>query len=126
MGWITDGLDQADYDRNYSDWVLFKRIIHYFSSYKLLIIILSLAITADAFINAFIPVLLSELIAILTDNQLTPEIQELMQIIGAFFVLSFVMIAIREIFTAKAVQGAIRDLRRDTFKSLIRRDFQFL
>ena len=34
MGFILDGLDTEDYDRNYSDRELLRRIINYFWPYR--------------------------------------------------------------------------------------------
>jgi ATP-binding cassette, subfamily B, bacterial len=125
MGWITEGLDKDDYDRNYSDRELFRRIIKYFSPYKLPMSFLSLAILFEAFANAFILVLIALLIARIEENPSIDAIRDLIFLIGSFNILVFLMIATREVATAKSVQGAIRDLRRDTFKVLIRRDFSF-
>ncbi|OLS19841.1 MAG: putative ABC transporter ATP-binding protein [Candidatus Heimdallarchaeota archaeon LC_2] len=124
MGWVTEGLDRADYDRTYSDKDLLKRIIGYFKSYKIFMTLITISVIGVAFINAFLPVVIAGMIDDLDVNK-NSNIQGFIYLLGALYVSSFVSFAIMEIFSAKAVQGAVRDLRRDTFNALLVRDMSF-
>lgn len=124
MGWVTEGLDKADYDRTYTDKDLLKRIIRYFKSYRFFMTLITISVVSVAFINAFLPVVIAGMIDNLQVDQ-NSDFQEFIFIIGGLYVFSFASFAIMEIFSAKAVQGAVRDLRQDTFDALLDRDMTF-
>jgi len=48
MGFIIDGLDTEDYDRQYSDRELLNRIVGYFQPYRRKMILVAVMITLNS------------------------------------------------------------------------------
>ncbi|MDH5402887.1 MAG: ABC transporter ATP-binding protein/permease [Candidatus Heimdallarchaeota archaeon] len=124
MGWITEGLDKASYDRSYKDKDLFKRIIRYFKPYRGSMLMVSLAVIITAVINASLPYLVAEMVDSIEFNT-NNDVTLFVGIIGGMYMFIFIANALLEIFTARAIQGSVRDLRRDTFSALLQRDMSF-
>jgi ABC-type multidrug transport system fused ATPase/permease subunit len=116
-----NGLDKDDFDRQYGDSVLLKRITSYFSPYKLLIIILSICLFLSSLASTIVPVLISETL----DNYSTSNLQDLILLLLGFSVFSFVMNLLQQEFTYRATSSAVYDLRSDAFDSLLAKDMAF-
>ena len=121
MGFVMHGLDKADFDRQYSDAVLFRRIMGYFKPYRKMILILSLTLTLSSFSSTLIPVLISNTL----DNFNSKTINTLIILLLTFAILSFVFNMIQQEFTYRATSSAVYDLRSDAFNSLIEKDMSF-
>ena len=72
-----DGLDKSDYDREYSDSELIRRIIGYFKPYRLHMLSAITIISLGAFAAALIPVYTSDVLNGLDEDFPTKEIQTL-------------------------------------------------
>ena len=125
MGWITDGLEADEYDREYSDLRLLKRILHYFSPHKKLLLVLILVVIVDSMAVALIPVALASLIDRFSENQDRVQLLTFIGLIGVLYVISFLGFSNREYLTAKAVHSAVKDLRKDAFNNVVRLDLSF-
>ncbi len=115
------GLDKADFDRQYSDITLFKRIMGYFKPYRKMILLLSLTLALASFSNTLIPVLISNTL----DNFKPSSTNRLIIFLLIFAILSFVFNMIQQEFTYRATSSAVYDLRSDAFNALIKKDMSF-
>lgn len=126
MGWMFAGLDKSDFDRQYSDSTLLKRIIFYFKPYKYILLILSLTLMLASLSTTLVPVLISRAFETLDQNNLfSTSIVYLVLLILLFSIFSFLFNLIQQEFTFRATAGAVYDLRNDVFNSLIKKDMEF-
>ncbi|MHA2101090.1 MAG: ABC transporter ATP-binding protein [Candidatus Kariarchaeaceae archaeon] len=125
MAFVMAGLDKSDYDREYSDKELIKRIIGYFRPYKFHMLIAVIVISLGAFAAALIPVYISDVLNGLDEEIPSSEIQYLVILVLGMAILNFTFNAISQEITARAVQGTIVNLRRDAFDALLERDMAF-
>ncbi len=126
MGWMFSGLDRDDFDKQYSDSALFKRIIKYFKPYKFLLLILSLTLMLASLSTTLVPVLISEALGTLDRNNLfSTSIIWLIVLLLIFSIFSFIFNLIQQEFTFRATAGAVYDLRVDVFNALIKKDMEF-
>ena len=121
MGFVMHGLDKDDFDRQYSDRVLFRRIIGYFKPYKYMILLLSLTLTIASFSSTLIPVLIANTL----DNLTSGGVTTLIVLLLTFAILSFLFNMIQQEFTYRATSSAVYDLRSDAFNALIEKDMSF-
>lgn len=125
MGFVMAGLGQSDYDRQYSDITLLRRIFRYFTPYKLSILIIGSAIGLSSIAGALVPLFISNTLDTLNNGINFSTINFLLLIILVFTILNFTMNAITQILTARTVQNAVVDLRNTAFNSLLDRDMSF-
>jgi ABC-type multidrug transport system fused ATPase/permease subunit len=119
------GLDKDDYDREYGDWILLKRILSYFKPYRKHLGIISLTISATAIAATLVPLFLAEALDGLKEGIDYSEVRNLILLVLTFSAVNFGFNALSQEITARAVQGAVYDLREDAFDSLLRRDMSF-
>ncbi len=125
MGFVMHGLDKSDYDREYGDKILLKRIISYFKPYRRNIMGMSLGISTAAIFATLVPLILSNALDAIVDGVEQSVITNLILIVLAFGVFQFAINAYQQILTARTVQRAVYDLRVEAFDSLLRRDMSF-
>ena len=126
MGWMFGGLDKDDFDRQYSDSALLMRIIGYFKPYKYLLLILSLTLMLTSLSTTLVPVLISNALGTLDQNNLfSNAIVWLIILILIFSLSSFIFNLIQQEFTFRATAGAVYDLRKDVFNAMIKKDMEF-
>lgn len=125
MGFVMHGLERSDYDRQYGDKVLLRRIVSYFSPYKKSMGIIGIVITLSSIAGVLVPVLISNIL----DESLNKISQNalflLIGLVMGFGIINFIFNAIQQIMSARMVQSAVVDLREETFKSLLNRDMAF-
>lgn len=128
MGFILQGLDKEDYDRNYSDKELFLRIVSYFKPYKKEMFLVSLAVFLSAIANTVVPIFIAESLDVVAENPAPFSFEVISLVAATLFsaAFAFLMNLINQDKTAVAVQSAIRDLRQDAFDEVIDRDLSFL
>ena len=100
MGFVMAGLGQSDYDRQYSDITLLRRIFRYFTPYKLSILIIGSAIGLSSIAGALVPLFISNTLDTLNNGINFSTINFLLLIILVFTILNFTMNAITQILTA--------------------------
>ena len=125
MGFVMQGLDKSDYDREYGDWTLLRRIMGYFKPYTFSMLIIAITISAASIAAALVPVYISQTLDSLRDGVDFDEVYLLLAIIAAFTLLNFIINAVRQILTARTVQSAVVDLREEAFDALLDRDMAF-
>ncbi|MFZ4814618.1 MAG: ABC transporter ATP-binding protein [Phototrophicaceae bacterium] len=125
MGFIMDGLDAESYDRQYPDQVLIRRIWGYFRPQGQRMLTVAFAITLQAGLETFIRVFIS---GSLDRLQATPEAFSITRVIITLIALecvSWVITAIRQWFSSRAVGEVVLKLREDAFDAVLRRDLAF-
>ena len=125
MGFIMNGLEAEDYDRQYSDWELVKRIIGYFKPHLWKMIAVGLVVFFSSLMELSLPIVVS---MALDQLQFTPETFDpigvtLLLTIAAS--MSWVANMIRQWLSAEAVGDVTLDLREDAFNAVTERDMSF-
>lgn len=125
MGFIMDGLDAEEYDRKYSDWVLVRRIVRYFSNEWRRISIVAAAIVLSSLLNTALPIVIS---ASLDEIQIDPAVSTIIRftlIITVLGVLSWAFGATRQWVSAASIGNIVLKLRQDAFDAVLKRDLSF-
>jgi ABC-type multidrug transport system fused ATPase/permease subunit len=125
MGFILDGLDADDYDRNYGDATLIRRIAGYFNPHARKMVTVALMVAAASLVETLIPIAVSRGIDALAGN---PGAQLLLAITGGITVLgslSWFFNFIRQKLAAEAVGDVVLKLREDAFDAVMQRDLSF-
>ena len=125
MGFIMEGLDAEDYDRQYTDWQLVKRILGYFKPHLWKMLVVGAVVFLSSLMDLILPVVISQA---LDQLQFTPETFDP---IGASIILGLAASAgwvanmIRQWLSAEAVGDVTLDLREDAFNAVTERDMSF-
>src|SRR5690606_37782252 len=130
MGFILGGLTGEEYDRNYSDAQLLRRIVGYFRSHlgKMLFVALLIALNAAAL--ALLPVLTSRGIdgavargaqGVEVFNANLPVLLLMVAAAGLAWTFNF----LRQAITARVVGDVVLTLREDVFDAAVERDMAF-
>ena len=119
------GLDAEEYDRNYKDRTLIRRIFAYFAPYRRYMLIVVIFLTLSSLITSFVPLLTSIAINNITESAGIAYIIFLIALIFSFNILSFVFNYYRQINGAKAIANVVLDLRGDATKSILDHDLSF-
>jgi ATP-binding cassette subfamily B protein len=125
MGFVLDGLDTEDYDRNYSDWELVGRIIGYFRPYTRPMILVAWLIMLNSVAGTGGPVLISRAIDAVAAN---PSVELMVAMAGGVLLLgtvSWVFNYIHRLFSARVVGDVVLKLREDVFDATVGHDLSF-
>ncbi|MFQ5399482.1 MAG: ABC transporter ATP-binding protein [Anaerolineae bacterium] len=125
MGFILDGLDSEDYDRQYSDRMLLSRIIDYFRPYSRQMFLVAVTITLNSIAATGGPILIAKAIDVIAA---TPTIEMMLLLTGGVLLLgaaAWVFNFIRQYFSARVVGNVVLQLREDVFATTIRHDMSF-
>jgi ABC-type multidrug transport system fused ATPase/permease subunit len=125
MGFVLDGLEAEDYDRNYDDRVLVRRILRYFQPHTRTMITVAGMVALASLVEAVIPVAVSRGIDLLTGQ---PALQLLLGLAGLVTVLGslgWFFNFIRQTLAARAVGDVVLKLREDAFAAVMNRDLSF-
>ncbi|MBZ0303658.1 MAG: ABC transporter ATP-binding protein/permease [Anaerolineae bacterium] len=125
MGFIMDGLDAEEYDRQYNDRDLVKRIMAYFRPEAPRMLAVSVAIFLTSLVNTGLPIFISDIIDRIAAN---PTAQLLvLALVGVIVIstLGWVFNAIRQWQSAAAVGNVTLRMRQDATDAVLRRDLSF-
>ncbi len=125
MGFVLDGLDTEDYDRNYSDRELLRRIIDYFWPFRRQMILVAIAITLNSAAGSAGPILVSKAIDLVTLN---PSLQVILFMTAGVLLLgvtAWTFNYIHQLFAARIVGNVVLRLREDVFEATIGHDLSF-
>ncbi|MYE26522.1 MAG: ABC transporter ATP-binding protein [Chloroflexi bacterium] len=125
MGFIMDGLDAEDYDRQYSDWQLVRRILGYFKPHFWKMLVVGAVVFLSSLMDLILPVVVSQA---LDQLQFTPETFDPLGasiILGLAASAGWVANMIRQWLSAEAVGDVTFDLREDAFNAVTERDMSF-
>ena len=121
--WV--GLEAEEYDREFRDRALLKRIFKYFSPYKKFMFIVIILLILSSLSNSFVPLITSIAINNLAVN---PSLISFIILIGLIFtlnILTYVFNYFRYIYAAKAIGNVELDLRESATKSVLEHDLSF-
>jgi ATP-binding cassette subfamily B protein len=125
MGFILDGLDTEDYDRQYGDRELLGRIIDYFWPYRRRMIMVALTIAVNSAAGTGGPILISKAIDLVAQ---APSLQAMLLLSAGVLLLgvtAWVFNYIRQLFSAQVVGDVVLQLREDVFDATIQHDLSF-
>jgi ATP-binding cassette, subfamily B, bacterial len=125
MAAVFGGLESDNYDRQYSDGYLLKRLASYFAQYKRQLIVIAFAFVGVSLFNALPPVL----IAIGVDVITTPDSESVLVVLfGALILAAFVQYFsnwIRRYLMSIVIGRVVAQLRKDAFAAAVERDLAF-
>jgi len=125
MGFILDGLDTEDYDRQYSDRELLNRIISYFQPYKRQMILVAVMLTLNSAATIAGPILIAKAIDLLSVETSTTAILLMTLGIGILGVSAWVFNFIRQWYSARVTGNVVLQLRKDVFRATVSHDLSF-
>ncbi|MCY3574618.1 MAG: ABC transporter ATP-binding protein [Chloroflexi bacterium] len=125
MGFIMDGLDAEDYDRQYTDWALVKRILGYFRPQAGKMLVVAAVVFFSSVMDLILPVVVSQA---LDQLQFRPEAFDPVGtavILGLAASAGWVANMVRQWLSAEAVGDVTFDMREDAFNAVTERDMSF-
>jgi ATP-binding cassette subfamily B protein len=125
MGFILDGLESEDYDRQYGDRELLNRIISYFRPYTRQMLLVAVMITLSSLAGTGGPILISRALDIVSDNSSTQVIILLTAGVLILGASAWLFNYIRQWFSARVTGNVVLQLREDAFNATIQHDLSF-
>lgn len=125
MGFIMDGLDAEDYDRQYGDRELLNRILAYFKPAAGAMALVGVMISLNSIAQIVQPVIISWGLDQLVDDRASDVIWILVGTILAAGVLAWIFNYIRQTLTARVTGDVVLALRSDAFNAVMSRDLSF-
>ncbi len=125
MGFIMDGLNAEDYDRNYTDTELVRRILGYFRPHLPKMVIVAVVVFLSSTMDLILPIVISTAIDQLTLSPETFDPVGTAAILALVASVGWVANAIRQWLSAEAVGDVTLELREDAFNAVTERDMSF-
>ncbi|MCI0712994.1 MAG: ABC transporter ATP-binding protein/permease [Chloroflexi bacterium] len=125
MGFIMDGLDAEEYDRQYSDGELVKRIWHYFKPRRKLMLIVAFAIMADSLASTAIPITISWGVDEVERSGAGANLALPTLVLIGVGSIAWVFNLIRRWYSSRAIGDVVLSLREDAFNAVMDRDLSF-
>jgi ATP-binding cassette subfamily B protein len=125
MGFIMEGLDAEDYDRQYSDGELLRRISRYFKPARVAMIVVGVMILLNSGASMIQPVLGAWGIDRIVNDGASSVLWLLFFGFLVSGVLAWVFNFIRQWLTARVVGDVTLSLRQDAFTAVMERDLSF-
>jgi ATP-binding cassette subfamily B protein len=125
MGFVLDGLDTEDYDRQYSDRELVSRIISYFRPHARQMLLVAVMITLNSAAGTGGPILISKALNVVKEN---PSTAIMLFMVGSVLLMGSAAWGfnyIRQLFSACVVGDVVLKLREDVFNTTIGHDLSF-
>jgi ABC-type multidrug transport system fused ATPase/permease subunit len=125
MGFILDGLDTEDYDRQYTDKELLARIASYFKPYKRQMALVGVMIALNSLAGVSSPILIARGVGMLESN---PSREAVLLITGGLLLMgmaAWLFNATRQYFSAQVVGSVVLQLRKDVFEATVQHDMSF-
>ncbi len=119
------GLEAEEYDRQYTDMELLKRIIGYFKKYKKQMGFVSLVLALSSIVSSLIYLFSSIAINIMINNQDINTILILLGLILILNLLAYVFNYYNWTYSARALGNVLLDLRNDAVNSVLEHDLSF-
>lgn len=125
MGFIMSGLDAEDYDRSYGDRELLGRILAYFRTHAVPMLVAAVMILLNSVMSLVQPVIGAWGLDRLEQGTLDDVIWLFFAGMFGAGVLAWVFNFVRAWLSARAVGDVVLDLRKDAFAAILRRDLSF-
>lgn len=125
MGFILDGLETEDYDRQYGDRDLLERISHYFQPYRKTMWLVAMMLTLNSATSTAGPVLISYGIDYLAEDATAVATLFMALGVATLGASAWVFNYIRQLFSARVTGNVVLNLRKDVFSATVRHDLSF-
>jgi ATP-binding cassette subfamily B protein len=125
MGFVLDGLESEDYDRNYTDRELLKRITDYFRPHARRIAIVAITLTLNSVAGTAGPILISKAIDVVSQNPASAMMLLLCGGVLLFGSSAWLFNYIKQMLTARVIGDVVLKLREDVFNATIGHDLSF-
>ncbi|UCF97372.1 MAG: ABC transporter ATP-binding protein [Spirochaetaceae bacterium] len=125
MPFILDGLDTEDYDRNYKDSELLRRIGSYFRPARRQMLLASGMLTLNSAAGTGGPILISRALDLVVVDPSTWNLLLLSAGVLLLGVFAWSFNYIRQVVSAKVVGDVVLNIRKDVFKSVMANDMSF-
>ncbi|MCC6606780.1 MAG: ABC transporter ATP-binding protein [Anaerolineae bacterium] len=122
---ITGGLNPEEYDRNYSDRELVRRIVGYFRPHMGKVLLVAAMVSLISILATATPILISRGIDTLEANPQLQLLLTLAAVVTVMGALSWGFNFVSLWFSARAVGDVVLALREDAFRAVMRRDLSF-
>lgn len=122
---IFGGLEAEEYDRNYSDAELFKRILTYFKTQQRYVLTVIGMVLLMALADLAQPFIFANTLGNLKPSTPLGYIVFIAGVVLAINVLSWLFNLIRRRNAGRAIGGMVRDLRNGAFRATIAHDMSF-
>ena len=122
---ITGGLNPEEYDRNYSDRELVRRIVGYFRPHIGKVLLVAAMVSLISILATATPILISRGIDTLSANPQLQLLLTLAAVVTVMGALSWGFNFVSLWFSARAVGDVVLALREDAFRAVMRRDLSF-
>jgi ABC-type multidrug transport system fused ATPase/permease subunit len=125
MPFLLDGLDTEDYDRNYKDSELIRRIAAYFRPARRRMLLAAGMLTLNSAAGTGGPILISRALDLVTVNPSTATLLMLSLGVLLLGVFAWSFNYVRQVLSAKVVGEVVLKLRQDVFRSVLDNDMSF-
>ena len=125
MGFIMDGLDAEEYDRQYNDRELVQRILGYFFPEGRRMVAASLTVIVYTIASALLPVIISRVLDVLGTDSRSDFMLMSALILILVGVVSWLFRGIRSWLVHSSVGNVTLKLRDDVFRAVMQRDLSF-
>ena len=125
MGFIMDGLEAEDYDRQYTDWQLVKRIIGYFKPHFWKMLAVAAVVFLSSLMDLVLPIVVSQTLDALQFSPETFDPVATTILLAAAASMGWVANLVRQWLSAEAVGDVTLDMREDAFNAVTERDMSF-
>ncbi|MCB8939296.1 MAG: ABC transporter ATP-binding protein [Ardenticatenaceae bacterium] len=122
---ITGGLNPEEYDRNYSDRELVRRIVRYFRPHIGKVLLVAAMVSLISILATATPIIISRGIDTLEANPQLQLLLTLAAVVTVMGALSWGFNFVSLWFSARAVGEVVLALREDAFRAVMRRDLSF-
>ncbi|MEO1439655.1 MAG: ABC transporter ATP-binding protein [Chloroflexota bacterium] len=125
MAMLFRGLEEDNYDRQYTDIQLYRRIGSYFAKYKRQLAAVFGTALAASIMLSLRPVIIAAAVGALGRNT---EVNTMVLLVGALLVTVLIEYAgnwVRRRMAARAIGGVVAQMRRDAFEAAVERDMSF-
>ena len=125
MPFLLDGLDTEDYDRNYKDTELIRRIGGYFRPARAQMLLAAGMLTLNSAAGTGGPILISRALDLVVENPSTGTLLMLSLGVLLLGVFAWSFNYIRQVLSAKVVGNVVLNLRQDVCRSVLENDLSF-
>lgn len=125
MGFFMDGLDAEEYDRQYADKDLVKRIVAQFRPQRWRMMAVAAAVVGVAAVDVALPIYISFTLDGLVKNTGDFNLSFAAVMITVLSAISWVFSYIRRRFSAEAIGNVVLSMREQAFDAVMERDLSF-
>ena len=125
MASIFRGLEEDNYDRQYTDGQLYRRIAGYFASRSgKFLSFVGLALLSS-FLLGIEPILISEVVRVLENRTILSPVYLILGILTMNILIEYGANWLRRRLAGRTISGVVADMRKEAFQAAIYRDLAF-